>query len=40
MTLHLSVMLWMPAVVGLVALVLPRRAAGWVALLGSLGALA
>jgi NADH-quinone oxidoreductase subunit M len=38
-TLHLSVMLWMPAVLGLVALVLPKRAAGWVALLGSLGAL-
>ncbi len=40
MTLHLSVMLWMPAVLGVLALVLPRRAAGWVALLGSLGALA
>jgi NADH-quinone oxidoreductase subunit M len=39
-TLHLSVMLWMPAVFGVLALVLPRRAAGWVALLGSLGALA
>ena len=40
MTLHLSYMLWLPAVTGLVALVLPGRIGRWVALLGSLGALA
>lgn len=39
MTLHLSFMLWLPLAAGLVAAVLPRRVAGWVALLGSLGAL-
>jgi NADH-quinone oxidoreductase subunit M len=39
MTLHLSFLLWLPAAAGLIALVLPRRVAGWVALLGSLGAL-
>jgi NADH-quinone oxidoreductase subunit M len=39
MTLHLSILLWLPAAVGLVATLLPRRAAGPVALLGSLAAL-
>jgi NADH-quinone oxidoreductase subunit M len=38
-TLHLSFMLWLPLAAGLVAAVLPRRVSGWVALLGSLGAL-
>jgi NADH-quinone oxidoreductase subunit M len=38
-TLHLSFLLWLPAVAGLIAAVLPRRASGWFALLGSLGAL-
>jgi NADH-quinone oxidoreductase subunit M len=38
-TLHLSFLLWLPAVAGLIATVLPRRASGWFALLGSLGAL-
>jgi NADH-quinone oxidoreductase subunit M len=40
MTIHLSFLLWLPAVVGLVAAFLPRRVAGWVAFVGSLGALA
>jgi NADH-quinone oxidoreductase subunit M len=39
LTLHLSFMLWLPAVVGLIAALAPRRASGWIALLGSLGAL-
>jgi NADH-quinone oxidoreductase subunit M len=39
LTLHLSFLLWLPAVAGLIAAVLPRRAAGWFALLGSLAAL-
>ncbi len=39
MTLHLSYMLWLPAVAGLVALFVPGRIGRWVALLGSLGAL-
>ncbi len=39
MTLHLSYMLWLPAVAGLLALLPPRRIGRWVALLGSLGAL-
>jgi NADH-quinone oxidoreductase subunit M len=38
-TLHLSFMLWLPLAAGLVAAVLPRRAAGWIALAGSLAAL-
>jgi NADH-quinone oxidoreductase subunit M len=38
-TLHLSMMLWMPAAFGLLACILPARLAGWGALLGSLGAL-
>jgi NADH-quinone oxidoreductase subunit M len=40
MTIHLSFLLWLPAIAGLIALVLPRRVAGWVAFVGSLGALA
>jgi NADH-quinone oxidoreductase subunit M len=40
MTIHLSFLLWLPAVAGLVAAFLPRRVAGWVAFVGSLGALA
>ena len=39
MDLHLSYLLWLPAVAGLIALLVPRRASGWVALLGSAGAL-
>jgi NADH-quinone oxidoreductase subunit M len=39
MTLHLSFLLWLPLALGLVGAVLPRRASGWAALLGSLGAL-
>ena len=39
MALHLSYLLWLPAVAGLIALLVPRRASGWVALLGSAGAL-
>jgi NADH-quinone oxidoreductase subunit M len=39
MTLHLSFMLWLPAAAGLVALLLPRGVARWVALAGSLAAL-
>jgi NADH-quinone oxidoreductase subunit M len=38
-TLHLSFMLWLPLAAGLLAAVAPRRAAGWVALAGSLAAL-
>ena len=40
MTLHLSIMLWLPAAAGLIAALVPRRLSGWVALLGSLAALA
>jgi NADH-quinone oxidoreductase subunit M len=39
-TLHLSIMLWLPAAFGLIALVVPRRLAGWVSLLGALATLA
>lgn len=39
MTLHLSFLLWIPLAAGLIGAVLPRRAAGWAALVGSLGAL-
>jgi len=39
-TLHLSYMLWLPAVAGLIALALPGRVGRWVALVGSAGALA
>lgn len=40
MTLHLSYMLWLPAVAGVIALALPGRIGRWVALFGSMGALA
>src|SRR5690349_19992553 len=40
MTIHLSIMLWLPAAAGLLALVLPRGAARWVGLAGSAAALA
>jgi NADH-quinone oxidoreductase subunit M len=40
MTLHLSILLFLPAVAGLIAAVVPRRASGSVALLGALAALA
>jgi NADH-quinone oxidoreductase subunit M len=40
MTLHLSIMLWLPALAGAIALLVPRAVAGWVAFVGSLGALA
>ncbi len=40
MTIHLSFLLWLPALVGLVAVFLPRRIAGWLGFVGSLGALA
>jgi NADH-quinone oxidoreductase subunit M len=39
-TLHLSFPLWLPAAFGLLALVVPRRGAGWIALVGSLCSLA
>ena len=40
MTLHLSFMLWLPLASGVLALLVPRRVAGWIALLGSACALA
>jgi len=40
MTLHASFMLWLPLASGVLALLVPRRLAGWIALLGSAGALA
>ncbi len=40
MTLHLSIMLWLPAFAGAVALFVGRRGAGWVALAGSVASLA
>jgi NADH-quinone oxidoreductase subunit M len=40
MTIHLSIMLWLPAVAGALALLVPRALSGWVAFVGSLGALA
>jgi NADH-quinone oxidoreductase subunit M len=40
MTLHLSYLLWLPAVFALLAAFAPRRLSGWVALLGSALALA
>jgi NADH-quinone oxidoreductase subunit M len=40
LTIHLSIYLWLPAVVGLLAALSPRRAAGWVAFAGALAALA
>jgi NADH-quinone oxidoreductase subunit M len=39
MTVHLSILLWLPAFAGVLAL-FARRAAGWVTLVGSLAALA
>ena len=39
MTLHLTFLLWLPLASGLIALVLPRRVAGPVALVGALAAL-
>ena len=39
MTIHLSIMLWLPAAAGLVALLLPGRAR-WIGLAGAAGALA
>jgi NADH-quinone oxidoreductase subunit M len=38
-TLHLSILLWLPAAFGLLALFAPRRLAGWVTLLGAMAAL-
>ena len=40
MTLHASMMLWLPAALGVLSLILPARIAGWGAFLGSAGALA
>jgi len=40
MTIHLSIMLWLPAATGVVALLLPGRAARWAWLLGTLLVLA
>ena len=40
MTIHLSVILWLPAAAGLLALLLPGRFARWISLLGSLLVLA
>jgi NADH-quinone oxidoreductase subunit M len=39
-TIHLSIILWLPAVAGLLALLLPGRFARWISLLGSLLVLA
>ena len=39
MTLHLSALLWLPAIGGALALLAGRRGAGWVTLVGSLAAL-
>jgi NADH-quinone oxidoreductase subunit M len=39
MTIHLSMMLWLPAAGGLIGALAGRRAAGWAALLGALAAL-
>lgn len=39
MTIHLSILLWLPAFGGLVGVLLGRRAAGWAALAGSVAAL-
>ena len=40
MTIHLSIFLWLPAIAGALALLVPRAVSGWVAFVGSLGALA
>ena len=39
MTIHLSIILWLPAATGVVALFLPARAARWVWLLGTIAVL-
>jgi len=39
-TIHLSIILWLPAVAGLIALLLPSRFARWISLLGALLVLA
>jgi NADH-quinone oxidoreductase subunit M len=38
-TIHLSLYLWLPALAGVIGLLLPGRTARWAALVGSLGAL-
>ncbi|MEJ7783328.1 MAG: NADH-quinone oxidoreductase subunit M [Solirubrobacteraceae bacterium] len=40
MTIHLSILLWLPAVGGLIGAIFGRRGAGWVTLAGSAAALA
>ena len=40
MTIHLSIILWLPAAAGLLALLLPGRLARWISLLGALLVLA
>ena len=40
MTIHLSFLLWLPALAGVIALFVPRAAAGWTAFAGSVSALA
>ena len=40
MTIHLSIILWLPALAGAIALVVPRRLSGWVAFGGSMLSLA
>ena len=40
MTIHLSIILWLPAVAGLLALLLPARLARWISLLGAVLVLA
>ncbi len=40
MTIHLSIILWLPAVAGLLALLLPSRFARWISLIGTLLVLA
>lgn len=40
MTIHLSIVLWLPLAAGILALVVPRAAARWVMLLGALLTLA
>ena len=40
MTIHLSIILWLPAAAGLLALIAPARLARWISLIGSLAVLA
>ncbi|HVP00946.1 MAG TPA: NADH-quinone oxidoreductase subunit M [Solirubrobacteraceae bacterium] len=40
MTIHLSIVLWLPLAAGVLAVILPRAAARWVSLLGALAVLA